>query len=183
MPPSSIGRGFESSLPESLICHLLSGPAEFVNGRRIKLSPDDERNARDKLDSSSNTEWVMRSELRVERKKKSSCEMGQVRWFAIENTDEGRRVQDSDSRTQDHRTQDCQKGTGKRKHMDEVVDEGGKGRVKQLKTTMGKEQDLDGRTQDYRKGVGVEGRKSKNEILYGARTAIACQFCRSKLAF
>ena len=67
--------------------------------------------------------------------------------------------------------------------MDEVVDEGGKGQVKQLKTMMGKEQDLDGRTQDYGKGVGVEGRKSKNEILYGTRTAIACQFCRSKLAF
>jgi len=103
--------------------------------------------------------------------------MGQVRRFAIENTDEGRRVQDSDSRTQD-----CQKGErmGKRKHMDEVVDEGGKARVKQLKTMTGKEQDLDGRTQDYRKGVGVEGRKM-NEIVYGTRTAIACMSCQSKL--
>jgi len=105
--------------------------------------------------------------------------MGQVRRFAIENTDEGRRVQDSDSRTQD-----CQKGErmGKRKHMDEVVDEGGKARVKQLKTMTGKEQDLDGRTQDYRKGVGVEGRKM-NEIVYGTRTAIACMSCQSKLLF
>jgi len=60
--------------------------------------------------------------------------------------------------------------------MNEIVDEGGKAWVKQLKTMMGKEQDLNGRTQDYGKGVGVEGRKSKNKILYGMRAAIACQF-------
>ncbi len=157
MPPSLIGRGFESSLPESLICHLLPGPAEFANGRRIKLSPDDERNARDKLDSSSDTEWVMQSTAEMKKK-------GRV----------------DECRTQ----QDCQKGvrTGKRKCTDEVVDEGGKARVKQLKTMMGKEQDLDGRTQDYGKGVGVEGRKM-NEIVYGTRTAIACKSCRSKLSF
>jgi len=82
MPPSSIGRRFESSLSEILICHLLSGLAEFANGQHIKLSPDDEHNARDKLDSSSDTEWVMRSESTATGKKKSSCEMGQTvcRW-------------------------------------------------------------------------------------------------------
>lgn len=174
MAPSSIGRGFESSLPESLVRHLLSGPAEFGNGQCIKLSPDDERNGRDKLDSRSDMEWVMRSTAEMKKK-------GQVRRLAVENTAEGRRVQESDSGTQHCGTQEWQKGvrTGKRKRTDEVrvVDEG---RVKQLKPTMG---DLDGRTQDYEKGVGVEGRKRMNEIVYGTRTAIACMFCRSKSVF